>query len=370
MAKSKKIQNVLLSDIVISYDRNVREHADASYDDPAMRDSLALVGQQTIAKLLKLQNGTYEPIQGNRRVYNLKKLAEAKVLDPKTAKRDSDGNIVRDDDGKPVGAKPFDSIEAEVYEGLSERERLELLVDHGNVRSLNKAELFYAGEMFFSVGYSEKDVVIMTYGLLQMHYPPSRNITEMSKDGGTDALEYYRGVVQTMKDAYRAPVAARDAWVVKLKTGRSWPIKNELTQGYKLFRDEMNADKTGKISRQNPGPKFTEFWNKVVAKHEAAVASGEKRGKSSAMMNNKQVIERVATCDSRALKAAFKIVLRQISEDKLPLLDAGLVKLAAGEINGQQFDSILDSVFEADTSDSPTTKSEDTKSEDTEGTGE
>lgn len=348
MAKSKKIQNVSLELIDVHMARNVREPQAESYDDPGMRDSLALVGQQTIAKLLKLANGRYEPIQGNRRVFNMKILATAGVLDPKTAKRDGDGNIIRDNSGKPTGAKVFESLEAEVYEGLSERERMELVFDHGSIRSLNKAELFYALEMLFSAGYTEKEVVIMSFGLLQHHYPPSRQVKDTGSDGGTDALEYYRGVVQTAKDAWRSPVVVRDSWVTKLKTGRAWPIKKEMTQAYAIFKKEVDDDKTGKLNRQNPGPKFREYWAQVVNKHKAAEATGEKRGKSSAMMNHMQVADKIGVCDSRALKAALKIILRQISEDKLPVLDTGLVKLAAGQITPAEFDAILDNVFEAE----------------------
>lgn len=351
MAKSKKIQAVKLSEIDVHMSRNVREQSEESYNDPAMRDSLALVGQQTIAKLLKLPNGRYEPIQGNRRVFNLKILADAGVLDPKTAKRDADGNILRDDAGKPVGARVFETLESEVYEGLSERERMELVFDHGNIRSLNKAELFYALEMLFSAGNSEKEVVIMSYGLLAHHYPPSRQVKDTSSDGGQDALEYYRGVVQTAKDAWRSPIVVRDSWVTKLKTGRAWPIKKEMTQAFAIYKKECDEDKTGKLNRHNPGPKFREFWTGIVNKHEAAAAKGEKRAKSSASMNHQQIADKVGVCDSRILKAALKIVLRQISEDKLPVLDAGLVKWANGDIDAKGMDAVLDSVFESDESD-------------------
>lgn len=356
--KSKKIMLVPLDEIELHMDRNVREQSDASYNDPAMRDSLALVGQQTIAKLLKLPSGRYEPIQGSRRTFNLKVLRDAKVLDPKTARRDVDGNVIRDGEGKPVGAKVFESLEAEVYEGLSERERLELLIDHGSIRTLNKAELFYALEMLFSAGYSEKEVVIMSHGLLAMHYPPSRAVKDPSTDGGQDVLEYFRGVIQTNKDAWRSPVVARDAWVTKLKSGRSWPIKKELTQGYSIFKKEQDEDKTGRINRQNPGPKFLEYWNTLTDKHMKAVESGEKRGKSSAMMNHQQLSDRIGTTDSRILKACEKIILRQIPEDQLAVLDAGCVKLMTGEITPTQMDAILDSIFSADTSDSTPPPSE------------
>ena len=47
--------------------------------------------------------------------------------------------------------------------------RMELVFDQGHVRSLNKAELFYALEMLFNAGYTEKEVVIMSFGLLQHH---------------------------------------------------------------------------------------------------------------------------------------------------------------------------------------------------------
>lgn len=361
MAKSKKLQSVALNLIDVHMARNVREQDEVSYDDPAMRDSLALVGQQTIAKLLRLPNGRLEPIQGNRRVFNLQKLAAAGVLDPKTAKRDAEGNILRDDSGKPIGAKVFESIEAEVYEGLSERERMELVFDQGHIRSLNKVELYYALKMLFSAGYTEKEVVIMSFGLLQHHYPPSRQVKDTATDGGQDALEYYRGVVQTAKDAWRSPVVVDEAWITKLKTGRGWPIKKEMTQGYAIFKKELDEDKSGKISRQNPGPKFKEFWNGVVNKHAAAEAKGEKRGKSSAAMNHQQIADKVGVCDSRAIKAVLKIVLRQISEDKLPVLDTAMVKLAAGEITPKDFDAILDTVFEADESDPPTRKEDDTE---------
>ncbi len=343
--KSKKISNVALDSIVIAFDRNVREQNVESYEDPGMQDSLAMIGQQTIGKLLKRADGTHEPIQGNRRAWNLKKLREKGVLDPKTAKRDENGNILRDDKGRPIGAKVFEFMEAEVYEGLSERERVELLFDTGSTRSLNKAELFYAIEFLFDAGYSEKEVVIQGFGLLKQHYPPSRNIKETTTDGGQDAFEYFRGVVQTLKDAWRSPVVVRDAWVDKLKTGRKWPIKSDMVQAYKTFSDEMKADKTGKINRRNPGPKFTEYWDKLVAKNTKAEASGEKRGKASSIMNRTQIEDRLGTLDSRALKALVKMILRELPEDQMPVLDAAMVQFEAGKLEVVQLGNVLDAIF-------------------------
>lgn len=364
MAKVAKIQRIPLQNVVVKMDRNVREETETTYDDPTMRDSLAMIGQQTIAKLLKIGPDLYEPIQGNRRVYNLKKLAEEGVIDPKTAKRDPEtGVVLRELDaegkptGKPIGGRVFDSIEAEVYEGLSERERVELLVDHGSIRSLNKPELQRAAEFMFSVGYSEKEVAVQLGNLLHTHYPPSRKIVEASKDGGNDLLNYYRGVIQTMKEVYRSPIVLHDSWMDKLRTGRAWPLKSEMSQGCDIFKKELDADKTGRLSRQNPGPKFLEFWQGVVEKHQKAEASGEKRAKASSMMNHSQITDKVI--DSRTLKAFRFIIFRSIPEDQLPFLDAAVVKFEAGEISKDEYSTALDAVFA--TLQQPETKSEETK---------
>lgn len=327
--KNPKLMNVELDLVDVPQNRNVRESVAESYDSPNMRESLATFGQQTTAKLLKHPNGRFEPVQGFRRAFNMKILKDQGIIDPTTAKRDDEGKILVDDAGHPIGGRPFSTIRAEVYEGLSELERIDLVIDHGDVRQLNQVELQTSFEELFRVGRNERETVVKLKSLIEQYYPPSRKIKDAVDDNGADLLKHYRMVVQLAKRVWKAPVVLRDAYLKRLRKQQAWPTNSEIIQLFSTYEKEQSHDGTGTINRMNPGPDFRGEWDDLVSAKTSAGAEG-KRPKSKSMMGHEDVKGLYGTTDSRILKGFNLVVRRLISHEKLPLLDVLCVELEKG----------------------------------------
>lgn len=313
MKVQNKVVRVPLSKVVIDRTRNVRE--DQAYTVTALKADLALRGQQDPAVVEKIGDEFF-PIKGFLRSTALMELMNEKKIDPQTMKFD-------EKTGEPVPntGKPFESIDAIVYEGLTDRERIELLLDHGQRRGLNRVELQNAFERSFGAGYSEKEIAVILYGLLEQLYIPNKTIGTSAEE----KLAYYRGVIQTAKEAWRSPTVLHTAWVEKLKGVHAWPTKAELFEMSKLFQKEAESNVT--YNKSNPGPKFMERWNAYLKKQADAAADGEKRSKSDSMMNRSQLEDAGKACDSFCLKIHGKIITRELSQDKLALLDKEMVEV-------------------------------------------
>lgn len=337
MAKQTgKAVRISLSKVINDRSRNVRENDEATYHVDALRDDIALRGQQTPAVLEKNADGTYYPLAGFLRTTALLELAASGAIDPNTIKRDpATGEPI------PGTGKPFDSIVADVYEDLSDRERVNLLVDHGQRRGLQKQELFYAMERLFFAMYSEKEVAVVLRGLLEIHYPPNKKIENTAEA----LLQYYRGVIQTAKRAWAGPALMRNAWVEKLKGHQNWPTKAEMEDGVKIYNAAVKEDKTGKINRDNPGEKFMEFWNRLLKAQEQAEADGPNAPKSVSMLSRGQIEDLQKIANSRILKAAFSMVLNdgKVDRSKLPNL-SGLVEEFEKNLTPEQT-KVLDNIY-------------------------
>lgn len=303
---SKNVVAVPVSKIIIDWKRdNVREEEQRDRV-PSMKRDMAFRGQQDPAMLEALADGTYRPVKGFIRSTAISELAAEKVIDPTTG-------------------KPFESVRAFVVTDLNERERVSLMLDHSQRTSLTKVGLFNSFERAFNAGYTEAEIVAMLYDLLAQHYPPTRPIKKREEDKGRDQLDYYRGVVQSMKQAWLAPILLHDAWVDKLAGKQKWPTKAEMVELSVIHQKEAAADKTMKISRTNPGPKFMEGWSKLLKAQEEGAESGTSRPKAVSMMNRQKLEEVHKVLDSVTLKIAYAIVRRDVSEDKLMVLDKLLV---------------------------------------------
>lgn len=304
--KVSKIQQILINAVTIDRTKNVRE--DDAYEVSALKEDLKLRGQQEPAALEKIGDA-YVPIKGFRRATAILELAAEGAINPKTVKFDSDG--------KPVAntGKPFESIEALVYEGLSDRERLELLLDHGQRRGLSKVELQNSFERGFQAMYTEKELATILFSLLEHHYPPNKSIENTAEA----KLNYYRGVIQTAKHAYRAPDVLHDKWMLRLKGTQAWPTKAEMVEMSTIHQKE--SDGKPQFNKKNPGPKFMERWTAYLKKVEEATKEGNVRPKSDSMMNRQQVEEATKACDSLILKTFGLIIQRRIPQDKLAVLD-------------------------------------------------
>lgn len=327
-AKNSKVVNFPIANIKLDFSRNfARENTVQSYEDPNLRQDLATRGQ--ITPILLLEVGTTpsgdpiaEPMQGNRRSYNLAILANQGVEDPTTCKVD--------DKGVPIAGtgKPFTFAKAILFKGLTERERVEIMADHGNVRGLTKAELQLFIEGLLNAQMTEKDACRLAGGLLLNHYPPKREIKAFDEDKGADFLANYKGVIDAAKRRWKAPKLLHDQAMEVLRGKQNWPTKAEIYEGLKIHEQEVSEDRTGKLDRETPGPKFMEWYNKLLAAKVVNVEAGEKP-KSISMFNRAQAEELAKLCDSRLGKYFIYVILRddRVFADKLPVV-AKLAKKA------------------------------------------
>lgn len=317
MSKVSKLQFVPINAVNVDRSRNIRENE--GYDVTSLKADLVFRGQQEPVSLERIGDILF-PIKGFRRMTALQQLVEEAAIDPKMG-------------------KPFKDVQVLIYEGLDDKERMNLLLDHGQRRGLNKSELFEAFCRGFDARYGEMEIVILLRDLLELHYPPTREIKNTTDDKGTDLLNYYKGVLQTAKQAWQAPTVLRQAWVEKLQGKHAWPNKAEMVDMVKVFNKEREADKTNTVSRQNPGPKFLEAWKAFLAKQAEAAANGEKRAKSSAMMNRAQIEGLKDQTDSRLFKSLNDVLMRKLPDDRIAILD----KLAcqAEEAMGPEWHAML-----------------------------
>ncbi len=340
VAKVQKNQKIAISSVVIDRAWNVREADDTTYKVDALRDDIALQGQTHVATLEKIKqvdgSVAYRPIRGFLRSTAIKELAEQKVIDPLTMKRDDKtGELI------PGTGKPFENILADVYEDLTDKERTALLIDHGQRRGLRIWELFYAMERLFQANESEITIATTLRSLLEELYPPNKVI----EPGAANVLNYYRGVIQTAKEAWRGPKLMRDAWVEKLKGLHSWPTKKEMMDGVKIYKKEADADKLMKINRDNPGKLFMDYWSRLLKAQEEAEANGPNEAKKVSMMTRSQLEDTLTLMDSRIAKALYSVALNnaKVSRSSLPTLDTLLLEFEAGMTDAQK--QVLDSVF-------------------------
>lgn len=317
MKVSMKPQRIDLSRIEVDQTRNVRE--DVAYSSQRLRaleEDLALRGQQD-AVVLELIGDKYFPIKGFRRCAALQNLQTRGVTDPTTVKTNEAGEPI------PSSGTIFNAVNAIVYQNLSDRERIELLLDHGQREGLNKVELQMAAERSFSVAHTEKDTVVILYGLLAQLYPPTRKIEETDEA----KLAYYRGIVQTAKLRWLAPTVLHEACMSQLRGDQKWPTLSTLRELVKIHTDACARPNGIAYNRQNPGPEFKEAWSKLMVKVAEAVATGEARPKDTSMMNRQQVDESIKGCDSLILKIDRKIVLNELPRDRFTLLNKMMVEI-------------------------------------------
>lgn len=299
---TNKIVRVPLSDIVIDLNNNVRDNdsevKDLEYNLPPLIEDIATYGQTDPVTFEKIGDKFY-PIRGFRRSLAISELAKANRTDPKTN-------------------KPFDSVAGYVFTDLSATERAELLVDHGQRKGLGKVGLFKAYEMLVDSGMSnERLIVVKLFTLLEQNYPPKRPIKPLHEDGGADALANWRGVIQIMKRAHEAPTVLREQFLRKLRGQQNWPTNGELNDMCDIHNRELA--KNPALSRNNPGPEFTEKFEQTVKLK--AEAAGQTRPKSAAQLSRQQNEEALKVTESLVCKIMQHRQLGNIDASKLADVD-------------------------------------------------
>lgn len=327
-----KSVDIELAKIRQAWELNPRKQDEASYTDDALMSDLLEHGQLEDGILEQMDDGTFVALRGNRRIWNLQRAASM--------------GLKYNPELPTIGDKIPTTVRAKVFKGLTPIERAMLRLDHGNIRRLSKAELFFAVEIAFRAGCTEKSLATLLFGLLSQHYPPPAG-----KDLSTpeSKLNYYRGVIQTMRAVYNAPTLLRDQYVRKLDGQSQWPKKSELLELLKLHNEDSDPvnDKLGKVSQANPGPRFMAKWRQVVTENAKAAENGEARAKSVSMMSRKEVADLGKGATSRIVKIISRMILRDSGTDvsELPNLDKRLAEMESNHPDKEAFNAYLDGLF-------------------------
>lgn len=210
-------------------------------------------------------------------------------------------------------------IPAYVYSGLSEREMVNIIIDHGNIQGLtDPMELQQAANMLFVAGYNEKQVVIQLAGLLEKFTPMKSDIRkewlaklarvkeamktdpewalQTQQEADTLLFNNRRGKIINIHNAFRCPTIVMQALWLK-STGEIHPdtpkdlaksMPRSLTYGhvgqlYKAFKADIEADETGEVSKESPGPVFWAKWKEIgdkIRKDALEKAAGATRAKA------------------------------------------------------------------------------------------
>lgn len=205
---------------------------------------------------------------------------------------------------------PNGEVAARVHEGLTGRERAELICDHGVVRGLvNPHEIERSAALLFEAGATEADVAIKLSGLLEILYPLSAKnaktekslvtrlkeardakLIESTAELEAELHEFYasnrRGKVQGLKAVWRCPQKVMEARFFHATSGlrndeaafaedEYIPILTlkQCNKLWKAFEKDLEiTDTSGKrvYSKDRPGPDFNGVWVSTCNEQEEA----------------------------------------------------------------------------------------------------
>lgn len=325
MAKYTR-KNVPLVDFVEDFTFNFsREPKVENYDDLQMQSSLANVGQKAPGKALRGPDGKHKMMVGNRRLHNILILAAKGIEDPKTCRRTDEGEIIRG------SGKPFTTMEVDVYESLTPREIVELSIDNDESLGLTKAEVQLQLEKAFEVtlGNERESAKLCYYGIVK-HYDSERTpFKPIQEDNGVSFLFAKKGVIDTAKKIWKAPLPLHDLCMQKLRTrGLGWPTNKEVAEGVKIHENEEKACPTRTISKENPGPLFMAWYDRLIEVHSQPDAAGNKKKTVSAL--NRDQMETFAALSANGFTRwiiGFCVKDPRVNENAAGTMNALLLEL-------------------------------------------
>jgi hypothetical protein len=312
-------------EIIDPLQKNVRESG--SYDRPEMVESIREIGMTDPIWVVKADAGSVSN--------NLREYIPLKGFSRREAMETLNNQYPQGFEGRK-----FDTIAVQVVDVTDPLTRLILKLDHGDHRGLSRRELFNSFEQMHSLQATEKDIAVRLAGSLEANYPPDKKLPERPSlnlpDGSIKPAEtfkkeyeafatarhkHYKGVIQQYKLMCQAPALLREVCMAKLDGVKKWPTNEELRDGMKIYDDEIAADKTGMLSKENPGPAFKKWFDDTASVKKAAEEDGTIRGKTTAMMNASQVRDVLKQLVDPRLRRLIQILLRQVPVTNLAVLD-------------------------------------------------
>lgn len=338
MLREPKEVNVKILDLEPDLVGNYRDelNIESSYEIKPMLNDLVFRGQMEALVLVKRPDGKLKTIKGNRRVSAL--LAIVNSVNPETG-----GPYI-----DPKTGKPFETARAKIYENLSPAEEAMLRLDHGQVKELNKMELFKAYVDVKTSGLTDLDFVKMARRLMERHFPFRKPVA----DSDAARLDNWKGAIQPMTWAFQSPDLLSEAYKNKLRGTQSWPTKSELGEGKRIFETEIGNDRAHKFSKSNPGPEWMKWWNEYSTKKLSEEASGNSP-KPASMMNRTDVENVQKNATSRIIKIYVDFQLRKIDQTRLAAFDKLVAEIEDATLNGKgvtpeqtgKWNAILDEII-------------------------
>lgn len=312
--KTPTMEVVPLPEILVNHAGNYRD--DNEYFTPELIADIAMNGLHTPLVLHKEPNGKYKILRGNRRIDALTFLANPEHINPETKQPYVD----------PQTGKPFTSVKAQVYKNLSPSQQWALQFDHGTTRGLSKVGLVRAVWDAKDKMVPDKRVVTQGRALFEAYYKPKREL----EDTEDARFNYWKGALAPIVTAWKGPTLVRDAYLAKIRGTQNWPRKKELNEAVNIYLNALANDKTNSINRDNPGPDFMAYWNKLLANvEEASGEDGEESSspkKVSALARpDMEALKKVT--DSRIAKTFISFMLRDLSQEGWSTFDKFLVSL-------------------------------------------
>jgi hypothetical protein len=294
---AKKIMNV--NDAIVDLKLNVR--LEDQYDIPQMVDSIVSAGRILMpisVEKLTDDSGkvTYKVLRGNRR-----SLAAQSIM--------SDPN-------QPAELKAaLAKTEFMVYEGLSEAERMALVVDHDS-KGLSRTELVLTIWRLAKAMFSEREIAAMLYFLLAKYTGNERKLNELPSNGAERAKKltsWFHGTLGNyILAVQRMPEYVREAFILthKIQDGiiksenANLPVKLNQSRVSTLSKAKTKDTNDKVWDDVNGGPAFTEAWTKMV-QEDAGILTKEKVVRPSS-----EDIERsISIYQSEIVKKALKASL-------------------------------------------------------------
>lgn len=280
----------------IDFSKNVRDPSGSTYDLVGLKNDIRQIGGLTHRPLVHFREGKLDHIlQGFRRISAIAELNQEEPHDDR-----------------------WKTVEVEILENLDQPAIMELMVDHGNTKSLEKHEVVRALWMTLDANpaITRESLVTRMHGLLEIHWPSN-------KTDPAEIARHYTGTIQNVMSGWRLPDVAKATFMELVKTRAAVAYrKKDFAALVSIFEKEQREDPTGKINKQNPGPVFLEKWKEFVESEEDK-ANGGNKPKAIAAMSKQELSTFHDNTGSRLGKTFAKLAIRAVSDADKKLLILG-----------------------------------------------
>lgn len=279
----------------LDWNLNIRDKD--NYDISEIKDSLLSIGRIMTPPIMEeLPDGTLKVLQGNRRGRGV----EAILTDPNISQEAKD---------------QFAKIDVIVYKGLTDTERLNLIVDH-NTKGLNKTETVKTVLRLAKNGMDYVAIGHILYRQIARNFTrnPDQKLAEFEKLTGkereTELRSWFRGTVdqKILECGMRMGDFVREQFLLQMQKEDGKEVKQEMhLEGTRIneLRKARTADKDKGVWNMETasGPEF----DALVAKFKAEDA-GEKVEKTRGKRPTTDQIQEIKTQYTHpAVKAALDL---------------------------------------------------------------